>query len=254
MLTTDFVPGAPNWIDLSTTDVDGAAAFYRSLLGWEFRSAGPEAGGYGFLQLDGRTVAALGPADDGQAPVWTIYFMTPDAEATGKAVEQAGGTLRVPAFDVPGAGRMAACTDTGGAAFSVWQPGGVAGLDLVTVPGSLAWAELYVPVPDDVRSFYRDALGWTFDDMPFGEMTYIVASTADAQHPGLGGIMPLQPGDTPHWLPYFEVSDCDATLARAERLGGRVLSPVMGADGVGRFAELTDPHGARFAVITSADA
>jgi predicted enzyme related to lactoylglutathione lyase len=25
----------------------------------------------------------------------------------------------------------------------------------------------------------------------------------------------------PHWLPYFMVSDCDASLARATELGGR---------------------------------
>jgi predicted enzyme related to lactoylglutathione lyase len=252
MLTTDYVPGSPNWIDLNTTDLEAAAEFYGSLLGWAFQSAGPDAGGYGFLQLGGKTVAALGPVDDGQAPTWTIYFMTPDAEATGKSVEQAGGTLRVPAFDVFAAGRMASCTDPGGADFSVWQPGLTVGLDVVTDPGSLTWAELYVPEPDAVRPFYRDVFGWTFEDMPFGDMTYIVASTAGGQNPGLGGIMPLQPGDTPHWLPYFEVPDCDATLARAQQLGGRVLSPVMGAEGVGRFAEIADPQGVRFAVITSA--
>lgn len=55
MLTTRFVTGAPNWIDLGTPDIEGATAFYRALFGWDFRSAGPEAGGYGFFQLGGRT-------------------------------------------------------------------------------------------------------------------------------------------------------------------------------------------------------
>ncbi len=57
MLTTRFVNGAPNWLDVGTSDIDGAISFYRDLFGWQFRSAGPDSGGYGFFQLAGRTVA-----------------------------------------------------------------------------------------------------------------------------------------------------------------------------------------------------
>ena len=60
MLTTRYVPGAPNWIDLGTPDTEIATAFYGPLFGWHFQSARPQAGGYGFFQLDGRTVAAVG--------------------------------------------------------------------------------------------------------------------------------------------------------------------------------------------------
>ncbi|WP_369228485.1 VOC family protein (plasmid) [Streptomyces sp. R39] len=31
MLTTRFVPGAPNWLDLGVPDIDAAAAFYSAL-------------------------------------------------------------------------------------------------------------------------------------------------------------------------------------------------------------------------------
>ncbi|MEU2514265.1 VOC family protein, partial [Streptomyces syringium] len=58
MLTTDFVTGAPNWLDLGSPDTAATAEFYGSVFGWDFRAAGPEAGGYGFFQKDGRTVAA----------------------------------------------------------------------------------------------------------------------------------------------------------------------------------------------------
>lgn len=34
MLSTDYVPGAPNWVDLGTPDVDAAAAFYGAVFGW----------------------------------------------------------------------------------------------------------------------------------------------------------------------------------------------------------------------------
>ena len=108
MLTTEYVPGAPNWVDLGTPDIDAAAAFYGALFGWEFQSAGPDAGGYGMFTLDGKTVAALGPlGEEGAASAWTLYFQTADADATAKAVEQAGGTVRFGPFDVFTEGRRA---------------------------------------------------------------------------------------------------------------------------------------------------
>ncbi|GAA3104335.1 VOC family protein [Streptosporangium carneum] len=255
MLTTDYVPGAPNWIDLGSPDVEASAAFYGSLFGWSFQSAGPEAGGYGFFQLDGRTVAAAGPlVAEGAIPAWTVYFHTADADATTKAVEQAGGTVRFAPDDVFTAGRMAGFTDPGGAEFAVWQPGETKGLDLVTVPGSLAWTELYVPDPDAVRPFYQSVFDWRVQELPFDGITYIVVSAAEGESADQGGLMPLQEGDRPHWLPYFEVPDCDTTVALAGTLGGTVLVPAVDVADVGRFAVISDPNGARFAVITSAAA
>src|SRR4051812_4236994 len=95
MLTTDYVPGSPNWLDLGAPDVPQAAAFYTGVFGWEFVSAGPESGGYGFFNLNGKTVAAVGPLQEEAArTAWTVYFQTPDADATAKAAEQAGGVVR----------------------------------------------------------------------------------------------------------------------------------------------------------------
>ena len=72
MLTTRFVNGAPNWIDVGTTDIDGAISFYGGLFGWRFQSAGPDAGGYGFFPLGGQTGGGgmqTTPVDG--PPAWT---------------------------------------------------------------------------------------------------------------------------------------------------------------------------------------
>ncbi|MEU1732012.1 VOC family protein [Streptosporangium sp. NPDC020145] len=254
MITTDHVPGAPGWIDLGSPDVAASAAFYGSLFGWSFQAAGPEAGDYGFLQLDGRTVAAVGPLDVGATSAWTLYFGTDDADATAKAVEQAGGTVRFGPHDVFGEGRMAGFTDPEGAEFAVWQPIATTGFDLATVPGSLTWTELYVPNPDAARSFYQAVFGWRAQETPFGDMTYVVVSPAEGENADQGGLMPLQEGGRPHWLPYFEVASCEATVALAEQLGGAVHVPASDVPGVGCFAVLADHHGALFAVITSTTA
>ncbi|AUG80016.1 hydroxylase [Kitasatospora sp. MMS16-BH015] len=259
MLTTDYVHGAPNWLDLGSPDTSGSATFYGALFGWTFFSAGPEAGGYGFFQQDDRTVAALGPlADPGARASWTVYFAATDADAVTKHVREAGGTVRFEPMDVFTAGRLAGYTDPTGAEFAVWQPGDTHGLDQVTTPVSLCWTELYTADPTGAKAFYREVFGWQEQDVPFGESTYTVLTPASGgTDDGQGGIMPLPPaqtaaGVTSHWLPYFEVTDTDAVLAKAQELGGAVRLPATDAHGVGRFAQLTDPNGAAFAVITSA--
>ena len=62
----------------------------------------------------------------------------------------------------------------------------------------------------------------------------------------------LRRGSTGEWHPYFEVEDCDATVARAQELGATVIIPAMDTPGMGRIAMLPDASGAPFAVITGA--
>ncbi|MEV6973515.1 VOC family protein [Kitasatospora sp. NPDC093806] len=253
MLTTDFPAGSPCWIDLGSPDPAAAATFYGAVFGWTFQSAGPEAGGYGFLQLDGKTAAAVGPlTEEGAHSAWTTYFRTPDAETTAAAVQKAGGSVRVPAFDVMDAGRMAQLTDPQGAQFAVWQPGTVTGLDVVSEDGALIWAELHTGDVEGGFDFYRTVFGWRSEDFPAPGMTYKVLSPAegDLRATSFGGVAPvLDGGQPPAWTPYFGSSEVDAVVTRAVAAGGTVLMPAADIPEVGRIAWLADPFGAPFAVI-----
>jgi predicted enzyme related to lactoylglutathione lyase len=71
----------------------------------------------------------------------------------------------------------------------------------------------------------------------------------------IGGIMPLadearQMGAPPHWMAYIGTPDTDATVARAQELGARLMAGPMDIPTVGRFAVLLDPFGAVFAAFT----
>ncbi|MFJ4670602.1 VOC family protein [Kitasatospora purpeofusca] len=260
MLTSTQLPGGLNWLDLGTPDVAAAAAFYRGLFGWEFASAGPEAGGYGFLRKDGRTVAAVGPlTEEGASSAWTVYFRTADADAATRAVEAAGGVVRFPPAEVFTAGRMAGFTDPTGAEFAVREPRGTDGLDLVNEPGSVSWIELYTTDGAAARTFYGGVLGWEGTDRSMGGgLVYSTVGPAGGGGAPHGGILQLQQvhldaGSTSEWHPYFEVEDCDAALLRAQGLGATVIIPAMDAGGVGRLAMFLDPFGAPFAVLRSAD-
>ncbi|GGW78858.1 hydroxylase [Streptomyces lucensis JCM 4490] len=258
MLTTRFVDGAPNWIDLATPDLEGALSFYGGLFGWRFRSAGPDAGGYGFFRSDGGTVAGGMQTGPGQAPpAWTVYFQSEDAEATARTAEQARGSVLFQPLDVMGQGRMAVLADRAGVPFGIWQPGRTRGVDVANEPGALCWVELYTPDVAAAAAFYHRVLGLETSAVPFPGGKYTCVNAAGAgQDEMFGGMVPLAdaPAEAeagPYWLPYFEVEDTDAVTGTAQRLGGTVRMPATTLEGVGRMAKLADPYGARFAVITS---
>lgn len=182
-----------------------------------------------------------------------MYFQTPDADATQKTTESAGGTVRLPAFDVMDAGRMAALTDPGGAQFAVWQPGTTKGLERTSATNTLVWAELHVADPESVLAFYRTLFGWRWAEMEAPGMTYRVISTADGdqEDASFGGVAELQGrhrtgsrtsrSRTPTRWP-----------ARPRATAARSSSPAADIPDVGRIAWLADPFGAPFAVLKPA--
>jgi uncharacterized protein len=252
---TSYEPGTPSWADLATPDVDASAHFYGELFGWEVEAAGPveETGGYGMFKLRGRSIAGIGPLmQEDQPRVWSTYVSTDDADAVAARATQAGGAVIVEPMDVMDAGRMAFIMHPAGGAVGVWQPGRTIGAELVNEPGAMGWNELHTHDVEGAKAFYSEVFGWTGDDQPFGDATYTVIQLGDRS---VGGMMPMSahvPPDEPaYWLIYFEVADCDATVAKAQELGGSVAWPAMDVEGVGRFAGLADPHGSEFAVIKS---
>ncbi|MQS06251.1 VOC family protein [Streptomyces alkaliphilus] len=265
MLTTDYVPGSPCWLDLGVPDVPAALAFYGAVFGWEFADAGAAAGGYGFLRQDGYTVAGIGPRNGGEdRPSWTLYFATPDAKASAEAVERAGGSVRMPPMDVLGLGRMAAFADPQGAEFSVWQPDVLTGVDEVSIPGTLCWTELYTTDTVGAAEFYRAALGWGTEvtDLPGGRENYTVVFPGTRKNAGpehaCGGIMHLSaeelaPVGGPYWQPYFEVEECDAAVTRVLAHGGDLRTEPSDHESVGRMALCVDPAGALFAITTASE-
>nr|WSW64821.1 VOC family protein [Streptomyces sp. NBC_00995] len=257
MLGTDFRTGSPNWLDLGSPDTQVAAAFYGRVFGWEFASAGPEAGGYGFFRTGGKTVAALGPlTEEGATSAWMVHFQTSDVQATTQGVRDGGGTVRMEPTDVMGQGWLAQFTDPQGAQFACWQPGRTGGIEVASAENSLVWVELHVPDPLAAITYYTDLFGWRHAEMQTPGMVYRVLSIADGdQEQGSFGGVSLQGGGTnvgPRWVPYFHVADVDATVERIQDGGGAVLMPAADVPEVGRIAWVADPAGALFALLKPA--
>jgi predicted enzyme related to lactoylglutathione lyase len=251
---TSYEAGTPSWVEFSSPDLDASIAFYGGLFGWEVPKPenAEQTGGYRLAMKDGKPVAGMMPQmQEGQPTAWTTYVSVDDASATAAAVTDAGGTVLAEPMEVMDLGTMAVFAAPAGAVFGVWQPGSFHGAGIVNEPGAIAWNELNTRDLDGAKEFFGAVFGWSFRDDDMGEAgTYTTILLGESM---VGGILDMSSRGVPetvppHWQVYFGVEDTDATLEKAKQSGGGVMVEPMEVP-AGRFAILTDPHGAGFAVI-----
>jgi predicted enzyme related to lactoylglutathione lyase len=250
-------PGSFCWFELGTTDQEAAKKFYGSLFGWSADDLpmGPD-GNYTMFKLDGQ-VAAAGYTVGGQMapnvpPHWALYIAVQSADDAAKQVEQNQGKLLKPPFDVFDAGRMAVAADPSGAVFMIWQPKRNQGTGITGVDGTVCWADLSTPDPARAAEFYKTLFGWELTKGENDSSGYLHIKNDDEF---IGGIPPAEYYDAtvpPHWLIYFQVSNCDESVAKATGMSAQVLFPPTDVQNVGRMAIIKDPQGAVFALFQPA--
>lgn len=245
-----YRPGIPAWVDLGSPDPAASERFYTGLFGWEVQDLGGAAGGYRMFARGGLTVAGLGPLPDGSQPAsWSVYIAVEDADATVRTAAGAGAQVALEPVDVLGAGRMAVLLDPIGAAISLWQPAGHPGAQVMNEPGSVCWTELACRDVQRAKAFYTSVFGWEATTRPYDGSTYTEWQLDGRSIAGMIEMGSTWPADVPaHWMVYFAVEGTDRVAARASELGGAVSVPPTDIP-PGRFAVLTDPHGAVFSVI-----
>lgn len=119
-------------------------------------------------------------------------------------------------------------------------------LDMTAV-GNAGWVGHAGPDQNKAKAFYTDVLGWTINDMPMQDgSSYSAIAVGET---AIGGFSPM-PEESGSWTIFFTVADVDASVAKALDSGASIVAPLMDMPGVGRMATLTDPQGARFALIT----
>jgi predicted enzyme related to lactoylglutathione lyase len=262
MLRT-YPPGVPCWIDTEQPDPTRARHFYKTLLDWEFEDVGD----YHVALLGGRPVAAIGDASANPGPVtWNTYISVADADATARAVTEAGGTVELEPGDVGAAGRLALCADPAGARFRLWQPGARAGAQAVNAPGTWNFSDLHTAEPDEALRFYREVFGWEAKavDAGAGESAVLLRAPGYGEHlretvdpdiherqagapegfaDGIAWMASIESGrDQPHWHVTFSVVDRAETVKTAQRLGAEIVSELDTR--WNRSAVIVDPQGA----------
>jgi hypothetical protein len=109
-----------HWNELLCGDVDAAKSFYGETLGWSFSALPMKNFNYWIASVGSAPVAGImDVAATGMPtytrPFWMSYIAVDDVDGRVTKVEQAGGKVLNPAFDVPGIGRIAIVQDGGGA-------------------------------------------------------------------------------------------------------------------------------------------
>jgi uncharacterized protein len=259
-----FVPGVPNWVELTTTDLRSAQDFYGRLFGWTFSDAGSAPGGGPYL-LAQQSGGAVGAVVQGEPARWNTYVLVDSVEETAERVRAAGGRVLGQPSDVE-QGRILAFTDLEGAELRVWEPRGRRGADVVNAPASVNFNDLHTRDATAAAEFYAAVFGWRVLDLGGGMAMWALGAYGDhlerrnpgtrASYAAMGGpqgfedvvasITPADSDDGPaHWGVTFAVDDADDCAARAPELGGRVLAGPFDAPW-SREAVLQDPQGVSF--------
>ena len=146
---------------------------------------------------------------------------------------------------------MAVLQDPTGAVFQVWQTKKSIGAMILNEPGALCWTELNTRDTKAAEAFYTKLFGWSAKhSAPGSPMEYTEFSNQGQPSIGMMPMNEHMPANVPsYWMPYFQVTDADASVAKVNALGGKVIVPPTDIPKTGRFAIVSDPQGATFAVF-----
>ena len=235
------------WYELSTSDPEGAKAFYSNVVGW---STQPFPGSDYTMWVGAQ--GALGGVSKNEAapPGWIGSVEVADVDATVVKAKEKGGSVRVPPTDIPNVGRFAVISDPQGAAISIFASSeAMTGHD-PNQTGEFSWHELYTSDLEKGIAFYFDLFGWErIRELDMGPMGKYVLYGRHGEE--LGGMMKAPPGiPHPAWGYTITTADFDAALERAKSKGAKVLNGPMDVPGGQRTVKLLDPQGAAFALVT----
>jgi predicted enzyme related to lactoylglutathione lyase len=114
------MPGKIVHFELPAADADRATGFWKGLFGWDVGGSAMEGFDYRMFQASDDQGGAIYPGEDNAGTGPIVYFDTDEIEASIAKVRELGGQAddKQP---VPTHGWFAACKDTEGNSFSLWQ-------------------------------------------------------------------------------------------------------------------------------------
>ncbi len=245
------------WYELMTSDTQAAAAFYRSVFGWDAKDAGVGGGPYSIFSVSDVSVGGLMAIPEnacaaGAKSAWAAYVWVEDVDAGAARVKAAGGSIHRAPEDIPGVGRFAVVADPHGAVFMLFREAGGPVMPPVAQDalGHVGWHELHAGDGASAFAFYAGMFGWTKSEaVDMGAMgIYQTFATGGAT--AVGGMMTKMPETpAPFWLFYFNVDAIDAAVGRVLAAGGKLIYDPMQVPGGRWIVNCLDPQGAIFAMV-----
>lgn len=244
--------GLPCWYELATNDLNGAQAFYGTVLGWAMSDSQMPGMTYMLAKADGAMVAGMMTATPPQPSAWQIYFAVDGCDATVAQAVALGAQVYMPPTDIPNTGRFAILGDPQGVSFAILQPlpmesGETSQAFDQQKPGHGNWHEVICPDPLAALAFYGKLFGWTLaETMPMGpDMTYYIFAHSGVQIVGAFAM----PDAPPMWKTCFGITSVQVAIADVTAAGGQVLRGPDEVPGGGFVLQIKDPQGVAFALV-----
>ncbi|MBE0587632.1 MAG: VOC family protein [Hydrogenophaga sp.] len=241
------------WYELLTTDADAAQRFYGAVVGWKASDSGQPGMDYRILDAGDGPAGGLMQLNEqmpGATPVWLGYVGVADVDAAVADWTAAGGSVQMPAMDIPNVGRMAMLADPDGVPLYVMR----GAVDEVSTAFRVAdarhvrWNEIAVKDDKASLAFYQERFGWTaVEKMPMGELGDYHLLAANGVN--IGALMRSPAGHAPRWTYYIGVGDIDVAMAQIQAGGGQVLDGPHQIPGGEYSLHARDPQGAAFGLV-----
>lgn len=223
-------------------DVERAAAFYTSVLGWRYAP---------ISEPRSRHVEGLGQRIGmwGGEPHNTMFlcFAVDDVSAAVDRVRAAGGRADEPTQEP--FGLVAECTDDQGMRFAVYElptgeaAAGTTGTAGTTGPlrqGEICYLTIGVPDSGRARAFFGAVLGWTFRPGRVEDGWSVLAGGHEVNY--MTGMHGGEESTTV--APMYSVDDIDAAVERVRAAGGTATEPARQPYGI--TSDCTDDQGTHF--------
>jgi uncharacterized protein len=224
--------------------------FYGELFGWGIQRVGTGIN-YSLIDTKGGDGLNGGLGKSGSGEPWSSFYVeVEDVEAALDKAASLGGKTVVPVTEIPGFGTFGMFADPDGLLIGLTKatgsPEGAPG------PSSgegtrVDWFEVLGSDAERAQDFYKEMFGWTVNP---GAQGYGLVDTGAGR--GIQG--GVGSGGQERWATiYAHVPDVEASLARAEKLGGTRIYGPMAVDDHMQSGAFRDPAGNVFGVYHHED-
>jgi predicted enzyme related to lactoylglutathione lyase len=112
---------------------------------------------------------------------------------------------------------------------------------------SLVWFEIPADDLERAKKFYGSLFGWKFAKLPAAVLDYWHIDTGGKDATPDGGLMPrMHPGQA--ITNYVSVASVASSMAKVQKLGGKICKTKTAVPAMGYFAVCEDPEGNTFAL------
>ena len=111
-------------VELATTDLQKARAFYQAMFGWKLEEMNMGPGGtYTMIGVgEGTGGGMMQQMQPGAPSAWLAYVLVDDLKGATEKAKANGATVLRDITEVPNMGAFAIITDPTGANIGIWQP------------------------------------------------------------------------------------------------------------------------------------